>query len=148
MNIRLCLTIVVLTSCTATLPGQEAKILSHPVLRPLPEIARRPLAAGRGFFVDPAKGNDASEGTEATPWRSINHALKQLSAGDTLYLRGGIYREQVYCAVAGKPEAPITVRAYPGETFTMSPGCPSFSTACLSMTSIMPVPVEGRTRRR
>src|SRR5687767_6757221 len=27
----------------------------------------------------------------------------------------------------------------------MSPGWPSFSTACLSMTSIMPVPVEGKT---
>lgn len=102
------------------------KILSHPTLRPLPEVSQRPLGKGPGFFVDAAKGKDDAAGTEQAPWRTINHALKQLSAGDTLYLRGGTYREQVYCAVAGKPDAPITIRAYPGERVILDGGLAEF----------------------
>jgi hypothetical protein len=107
-------------------PAQTAKILSHSPLRPLPEVTRRPLAAGRGFFVDPARGKNESDGSEVAPWRSINHALKQVSAGDTLYLRGGVYREQVYCAVVGKADAPITIRAYPGERVILDGGLAEF----------------------
>src|SRR5437867_9794106 len=71
---------------------------SHPALRPLPELTKRPIANGPAFFVDPVHGRDDAAGIEGAPWQTINHALKQLSAGDTLYLRGGVYREQVYCA--------------------------------------------------
>lgn len=106
--------LLTLATFVQALHAQEANV-SHPTLRPLPELTNRPLAAGRSFFVDMVRGNNDAAGTEAAPWRSINHALKQLSAGDTLYLRGGVYREQVYCAIAGKPDAPITIRAYPGE---------------------------------
>ena len=101
-----------LASAVSSLFAQSA---SHPTLRPLPDISQRPLGNGPKVFVDPIKGNDAAAGSEAAPWRTINHALKELSAGDTLVLRGGVYRENVYCAVAGKPDAPITIRAYPGE---------------------------------
>jgi Protein of unknown function (DUF1565) len=103
-----------------------AKPLSHPTLRPLPEISQRPLATGPGFFVDPVQGKDDAAGHEKAPWRTINHALKQLKAGDTLYLRSGVYRENVYCAVAGKPDAPITIRAYPGERAILDGGLAEF----------------------
>src|SRR2546425_876254 len=99
---------------------------SHPPLRPLPEISQRPISNGPGFFVDPVQGNDDAAGNEKAPWRTINQALKQLSAGDPLYLRGGVYREQVYCAVAGKPDAPITIRAYPGERIIIDGGLSEF----------------------
>jgi hypothetical protein len=95
--------------------GGAGKVLSHPPLRPLPEVAKRALGKTPGFFVDPIQGRDDAAGNDKAPWRTINQALKQLKPGDTLYLRGGIYREQVYCAIAGKPGAPITIRAYPGE---------------------------------
>ena len=36
---------------------------SHPPLRPLPEVSKRPMAKGPGFFVDPAKGNDDAAGS-------------------------------------------------------------------------------------
>jgi hypothetical protein len=52
--------------------------------------------------------------------------MKQLKAGDTLLLRGGVYREQIYCAVAGKPDAPITIRAYPGERVMIDGGFAEF----------------------
>src|SRR5262249_8647071 len=102
------------TLLQAAQPSAE-KPLSHPPLRPLPELSKRALGRDPSHFVDPAKGKDDAAGSEKAPWRTINHALKQLSPGDTLYLRGGTYREHVYCAVAGKPDSPITIRAYPGE---------------------------------
>lgn len=51
-----------------------------------------------GYFVDPNKGEDKGPGSLQRPWATINHALKQLNSGDTLYLRGGRYFENVYCA--------------------------------------------------
>jgi hypothetical protein len=123
---------MVVAGCVAgSVTGQcadsaEGKVLSHPPLRPLPEVAARPLAKGPGRFVDPARGKDDAAGDEQSPWRTINHALKQLTAGDTLYLRGGVYREQVYCAVAGTKDAPITIRAYPGELVILDGGLAEF----------------------
>jgi hypothetical protein len=92
----------------------------------MPDISMRPLAKGDGYFVDPAHGKDDAAGTEKTPWRTVNNALKRLKAGDTLYLRGGVYREQVYCAIAGKPGAPITIRAFPGERAILDGGLAEF----------------------
>jgi len=73
------------------------------------------MGAGPRLFVDAAKGDDHNAGTQQAPWKTINHALTQLSPGETLYLREGVYFENVRCAVAGEPDQPITLRAYPGE---------------------------------
>ncbi len=101
-------------------------VLSHPPLRPLSEVAKRPLGAGPGRFVDPARGRDDAAGSEAAPWRTIHRAFQQAGAGDTVYLRGGIYREPVYCSVSGKPDAPVTIRAYPGERVILDGGLAEF----------------------
>src|SRR4051812_48242000 len=106
--------------------ANSEKFASHPPLRPLPEISKRPIGKGPGFFVDPIRGRNDAAGSETAPWRTINQALKRLSAGDTLYLRGGVYREQVYCGVAGRPDAPITIRAYPGERAILDGGFAEF----------------------
>ncbi|MEQ8786651.1 MAG: hypothetical protein RIC55_10145 [Pirellulaceae bacterium] len=105
---------LLLTVVCAALAGGE-EVHSHPPLRPLPQASQRPLAKGPARFVDPAKGGDENDGSEQMPWRSIGHALAQIDAGDTLYLRGGTYYEHVYCSVAGTEKKPITIRAYPGE---------------------------------
>src|SRR3954454_15360829 len=96
---------------TQLLQAQDGKYLSHPPMRPLPDISKRPLDKGPAFFVDPVQGKDEAAGSEKAPWKTVKHAFKQLSAGDPLYLRGAIYREPIYCAVAGKKDAPITIRA-------------------------------------
>ena len=121
------LSLFVVTSAVQTLQAQPAgKILSHPPLRPLPDIAARPMGDGPAFFVDPSRGQDSAAGSENAPWRTVNRALRQLSGGDTLYLRGGVYREQVYCGVWGKPEAQITIRSYPGERAILDGGLAEF----------------------
>lgn len=57
-------------------------------------------ANGRVLYVD-AKARDASDGcgldngsgTISNPWASLHYATKKLRPGDTLYIRGGEYRE-------------------------------------------------------
>jgi parallel beta-helix repeat protein len=41
-------------------------------------------------------GNDSTgDGSEASPWATFAHALTQISAGDTLYVKSGVYTERV-----------------------------------------------------
>jgi hypothetical protein len=126
-----------------------AEYASHPPIRPPAQPSARPKADGPARFVDPAQGDDAADGSEGRPWRTINHALPELNAGDTLYLRGGPYYENVYCAVAGENEKPITVRSYPGELAVIDGGFPEFQQSPQSAWE--PVPkadggVEGEYR--
>ena len=84
-----CLRLIAALLLASAVPSLFAQSTSHPTLRPLPEISQRPLGNGPNFFVDPVKGNDAAAGSEVAPWRTINHALKLLNAGDTLVLPSG-----------------------------------------------------------
>ena len=56
----------------------------------------------------------------------MQHSVKQLKPGDTLYLRQGIYYESVYLTQSGTPEAPITISAYPGELPILDGGLREF----------------------
>lgn len=63
-----------------------------------------------------ATPGDCSGGTSTAPWRSIEHGMRCLRPGDTLVVHGGTYRERVLPIVRpGRPDAPITVTAAPGE---------------------------------
>lgn len=100
-------------------------VLSHPAIRPLPPLVDRPRAGGPDVFIA-TNGDDAADGSEKTPLRTINHALRRAEAGQTIYLRGGTYFESVYCAVAGTADAPITLRSFPGERVIIDGGIPEF----------------------
>ena len=65
-------------------------------------------------FVSP-EGNDANSGTLAQPFRTVQKGVDSLSAGDTCYVRAGIYRETVRLTVNGRPRQPVRIQAYPGE---------------------------------
>ncbi|MDQ3622675.1 MAG: right-handed parallel beta-helix repeat-containing protein [Verrucomicrobiota bacterium] len=111
----------------APLPAQQtSQYQSHPPLRPLPEASSRPASAGPGRYVDAVKGSDANDGTREQPWQTLSHAVRQLSAGDTLYLRGGTYYEHVKLTQSGQPGQPITIRSYPGELVVLDGGFREF----------------------
>ena len=112
----------------ASQAGQR-RPLSHPSVRPLPRLSNRPMATTPAYYVDAAAGSDRNAGSKDRPWQTIRHALRQLRAGDTLYLRGGSYFENVYCAVAGTAEKPITIRGYPGQRAVIDGGIVEFQTA-------------------
>lgn len=85
--------------------------------RAAPEPIFEHETAGTGrFFVSPS-GADADPGTERAPWRTLEAALPRLRPGDTLYVRGGTYAENVTGVRIrpGRADARVTVAAYPGE---------------------------------
>ncbi|MBI4024980.1 MAG: right-handed parallel beta-helix repeat-containing protein [Verrucomicrobia bacterium] len=108
------------------LSAGETGYLSHPPMRPLPTASQRPLEKGPAFFVDAAKGEDKQDGSESKPWKTINYAAKKLKPGDTLYLRGGIYREHLAIEKTGAPDRPIIIRGYPGELAILDGGLREF----------------------
>ena len=122
------LTVAILIGVPSMAADKPTQYLSHPAVRTAPPAPNRPMGKGPAFYVDPVKGADTNKGTNRSPWKTIAHALPQLSSGDTLYLRGGTYFENVYCAVAGTKAKPITIRSFPGEQAVIDGGIPEFQT--------------------
>jgi Protein of unknown function (DUF1565) len=87
---------------------------SHPPMRSLPVASKRPLAKGPTYFVHPTQGDDTQDGSEARPWKTIQHGVKRLKPGDTLYLRGGTYYEKVHLpATAPAPRSALAAWPIP-----------------------------------
>ncbi len=62
-------------------------------------------------------GNDGNNGSEANPWLTIQHAVDQLNAGDTVYVKSGVYNELVTINKSGsEADGYIVLRNAPGET--------------------------------
>ena len=61
-------------------------------------------------------GNNANAGTSASPWKTIQYAADHVRAGDTVYIRGGAYKESVNISVSGSAGNFITFQSAPGET--------------------------------
>ncbi|HEC75800.1 MAG TPA: hypothetical protein ENI33_00885, partial [Thermoplasmatales archaeon] len=61
-------------------------------------------------------GNDTNPGTFDMPWLTIQHASNIMKAGDIVFIRNGIYHEQVFTTKNGNStDGYITFSAYPGE---------------------------------
>jgi len=87
-------------------------------------------AAARGavIYVSP-NGNDGHDGAGPDPahaLRTIQEGVNRLRPGDTLRVRGGVYRETVVFPRSGRADAPITVEPYREEIVTIS-GCEPLS---------------------
>jgi hypothetical protein len=95
-------------------------------MRPLPAASSRPAATGPVYWVDAASGTAAGDGSKARPWKTIAAGVKRLRAGDTLYLRGGTYFENVKLEATGTAAAPITIRSAPGELAIVDGGLREF----------------------
>jgi hypothetical protein len=73
-----------------------------------------PASTGQTFYVS-TTGANSNPGTSAAPWRTIQHALNTLAAGQRALVRAGTYAESLDMTRAGTATAPITVENYPGE---------------------------------
>jgi len=68
------------------------------------------------YYVSPT-GRDSNAGTQAAPWRTVQHAADTARAGSTVMVRGGIYEELVSINVSGNAsDGFITFKSLPGET--------------------------------
>jgi hypothetical protein len=71
------------------------------------------------YYVDRnhASASDANPGTFNLPWLTIQHAADEIGAGDTVFIRSGVYHEQVLTTNNGSAnDGYIVFSAYPGET--------------------------------
>ena len=76
-------------------------------------------ATGNTYYVS-TTGSDSNPGTLSRPWRTIQHAANTVTAGDTVYVRNGVYNEVVTMKSSGSESAGfITFSSYPGELATL-----------------------------
>jgi hypothetical protein len=69
-------------------------------------------ATAASYYVSPS-GNDSKAGTLSAPLATITNAYSKAHAGDVIYLRGGVYRQQVtLTGVSGASSNPVTLSAY------------------------------------
>ena len=121
--------LLVLLLCGCGACGGSNKTAATPTT-PTPPPTPSP-GSQRVFYVSPS-GNDANDGSISGPWGTLRHAVAQLRAGDTLYLRGGTYRgpiateneidtEQGPVPSGTSWSNPITIAGYQGETAVIQP---------------------------
>ncbi|MHC4125938.1 MAG: fibronectin type III domain-containing protein, partial [Planctomycetota bacterium] len=66
-------------------------------------------------------GDDNDAGTIGAPFATVQKGVDMLSAGDTLYIRGGTYQEEVkLTCLTGTAANPITITNYNNETVTLN----------------------------
>lgn len=65
-------------------------------------------------------GNDDNDGSSAQPFKTFAKAMTQISAGDTLVIKGGRYTETLDINVSGTEQEPVVVRAQSGEKALIS----------------------------
>ena len=75
-----------------------------------------PQDAGRVLIVDQSHraASDSNPGSEARPWRTIQHAAEVARPGDTVYVKAGTY-DPFEVVWSGTKGAPIVFAAYPGD---------------------------------
>jgi len=126
---------------TGALSGAE--FASHSPPRPLPTASKRLMDDGPAKFVDAAQGSDQADGTKQAPWKTLTYAATQLTPGDTLYLRGGVYFEHPILTCVGSSDQPITIRGYPGEIAVINGGLREFAESPTSAWKPLPQGAAG-----
>lgn len=69
----------------------------------------------KAYYVS-TNGNDNNPGTYDQPWRTFKKTTNIVGPGVAIYIRGGIYHEQLIIDKSGSEGRPIWILAYPGET--------------------------------
>lgn len=101
------------------------------------------------YYVAPGGSDVSGTGAQARPWKTVQRAAAAaMKTGGTVYLRGGVYRQQL--RLAGSPGAPgeaarLTVASYPSETAVLDgTGLPiDGSAALIDLNNVSRVTVRG-----
>ncbi len=94
-----------------------------PTPTPVPTPAPTPSSTGRVFYMSPS-GSDTASGSIESPFKTFRDwvGATSLQPGDTIFARGGTYYSPTGAGETWRPSnsgtasAPITIKAYPGET--------------------------------
>jgi parallel beta-helix repeat protein len=71
------------------------------------------------FYLSPS-GDDSNPGTLAKPWKSIGKANSTLQAGDTVYIRSGLYPGRIEPSNSGQAGKRVTYKNYLNESATIT----------------------------
>ena len=75
------------------------------------------LTTTGSIFYVAENGEDSNSGSVDQPWRTIQYAAEMIVAGDTVFIRDGVYKEQVSTIRDGNSvNGYIVFSAYPNET--------------------------------
>lgn len=80
-----------------------------------------PIVSAENYYVSPTgtNGTFPIRGTITNPWATLQWAFDHVTAGDTVFLRGGIYyqsyRAYIGSETSGTAEKPIVFMAYPDD---------------------------------
>jgi hypothetical protein len=98
--------------------SRAAKVICSTVI--ITWLCSSATTSARDFYVSPDGGPNGN-GKLRKPW-DLDTALNRppkVKPGDTIWLRGGVYSGTATsgfkCFLSGTPDAPITIRNYPGE---------------------------------
>lgn len=109
-NISLALFASLMFSISLLVQGQTVSLPDVPFV---PDIPPTPSSSGNTYYVAHGGKNLPGYGiSEGMPWKTIHHAVQQLSAGDTLIVLGSEtpYNEWVEITNSGNEDNWITVR--------------------------------------
>ena len=104
-------------------------------------LALTPFAGAAQYCVTP-DGSDADPGTIEQPWKTLTMANRTVEPGDTVYVRGGVYREQLRPERSGEPGKYITYRAVVGETPVITDFYPG-NQAAIDLTTRSYIRIDG-----
>lgn len=109
------------------------------------------LETGPAVYISPTGNDTTGAGTLAAPWRTLAKAYTAVSAGYTIYCRGGTYANTTvlnWTAKAGTSGAPILVRNYPGEVPVFDGNDTEEQSIIFDGTSVAWVVLDGITWQR
>ncbi|MCL2277048.1 MAG: right-handed parallel beta-helix repeat-containing protein [Treponema sp.] len=74
----------------------------------------------RNYYVSADRGSDNGDGTQARPFKKINHAFYYVKPGDTVLVDSGVYYERIRIP-SGSEGKPVTITAMPGAEVIITP---------------------------
>ncbi|MEK3916749.1 DNRLRE domain-containing protein [Paenibacillus sp. FSL H7-0331] len=77
-------------------------------------------ASPNDYYVSVSGNDTTGDGSLENPWRTIQKAADVMTAGDTCFIRGGVYRETVVPAASGSSSTMMTFKSYNNEIVTIS----------------------------
>ena len=74
------------------------------------------------YYVDQGNpsANDSNSGSAALPWKTITKANQTLNAGDSVYIKSGVYSSYIAPSRSGTSTSPITYKNFGTDTVTIS----------------------------
>lgn len=76
-------------------------------------VGNKKATVGRKRYASP-DGKPGNEGSLSSPF-DLRTALKNVAPGDVLFIRGGVYSENIVLGISGEEGRPITIVNYRGE---------------------------------